>query len=76
MQDAIAATKIEMTEQEAMQLAPDIKHFRKMHGRVPNHRSKEPRERRMGEALLWLQKKHAEYKAQQRQARELGGWDD
>ncbi|AEX68917.1 DEAD/DEAH box helicase [Corynebacterium diphtheriae] len=76
VQDAIAATKIEMTEQEAMQLAPDIKHFRKMHGRVPNHRSKEPRERRMGEALLWLQKKHAEYKVQQRQARELGGWDD
>ena len=76
VQDAIAATKIEMTEQEAMQLAPDIKHFHQMHGRVPNHRSKEPRERRMGEALLWLQKKRAEYKAQQRQAGEVGGRDD
>lgn len=76
VQDAIAATKIEMTEQEAMQLAPDIKHFHQMHGRVPNHRSKAPRERRMGEALLWLQKKRAEYKAQQRQAGEVGGRDD
>ncbi|RAV32233.1 ATP-dependent helicase [Corynebacterium heidelbergense] len=53
--DAIIASKVEVTEEEAIQAAPRIKAFFRMHGRRPDHRSDDPVERRLGEVTLWLQ---------------------
>lgn len=55
IQDAIAISKIEITAEEALALFPKIQQFQKIHGRKPNMRSNDPTERRLGEALVWLQ---------------------
>ncbi|RIX33177.1 ATP-dependent helicase [Corynebacterium falsenii] len=61
--DVIAASKVEVTEEEAIQAVPKIKAFVQMNGRRPDHRSDEPTERRLGEITLWLQAKKRERKA-------------
>lgn len=61
--DVIAASKLEVTEEEAIQAVPKIKAFVQMNGRRPDHRSDEPTERRLGEITLWLQAKKRERKA-------------
>lgn len=61
--DVIAASKVEVTEEEAIQAVPKIKTFVQMNGRRPDHRSDEPTERRLGEITLWLQAKKRERKA-------------
>lgn len=60
IQDAIDATRIEITEEEALILWPKIKEFFRMRGEKPSVRSGDPLERRMAEALLFLQKKRQE----------------
>jgi hypothetical protein len=60
VQDAIDATRIEITEPEALILWPKIKDFVRSAGEPPDFRSSDPLERRMAEALLYLQKQRRE----------------
>lgn len=65
VQDAIAATKVEITEDEALATWPKIQQFSKVQGRRPNIRSEDPIEKRYAEVLVWLQRKKTETEAQQ-----------
>lgn len=60
IQDAIDATRIDIEEPEALILWPKIQEFVRHHGEKPNVRSSDPLERRMAEALLFLQKQRRE----------------
>jgi len=60
IQDVIEATRVQMTDEEAIVLWPKIKDFVQTQGREPNIVSLDPLERRMAEALVYL-------KAQRRQ---------
>lgn len=60
IQDAIDATRVEITEEEALILWPKIKEFYRLRGERPSVRSEDPLEHRMAEALLFLQKKRQE----------------
>jgi hypothetical protein len=60
IQDAIDATRIEISEEEALILWPKINEFVRLRGERPNIRSADPLERRMAEALLFLQKQRRE----------------
>lgn len=66
IQDTITATRIEITEEEALLLWPKIQQFAKVNRRQPDVRSDEPTEKRYAEALLFLRKKKREHEAQQR----------
>lgn len=55
IQDVIDATRIEITEEEARILWPKVNAFVREHGVRPSVRSEDPLERRMAEALLFLQ---------------------
>jgi len=50
----IRATRIAMTEKEAVMLYDRILDFKKQHNRMPDHASANPMERRMAEAVDWL----------------------
>lgn len=50
----IQATKIDMTEDEAIILWPKIKEWRERTGEVPNLQSFDPKEKRMAEAIVFL----------------------
>lgn len=52
--DAIEATRIEMTEAEAVILWPKIKRFHERHGRAPSRTGHDPHERRMADAVVFL----------------------
>lgn len=52
--DHIQATKIEMTEKEAILLWPKIKEWRVRTGEAPNIHSFDPKEKRMAEAIVFL----------------------
>ena len=54
IQDAIEATRIKMTPDEAMLLWPKIKEFVENRGHHPRITSEEPLERRMAEAIIYL----------------------
>lgn len=60
IQDTIEATRVQMSDEEAILLWPKIKDFVKAHGREPNIASLDPLERRMADAVVYL-------KAQRRQ---------
>ncbi|MCX7208427.1 MAG: ATP-dependent helicase [Proteobacteria bacterium] len=60
IQDTIEATRVQMSDEEAVLLWPKIKDFVKTQGREPNTNSLDPLERRMADALVYL-------KAQRRQ---------
>ncbi|MCT2086198.1 ATP-dependent helicase [Microbacterium enclense] len=66
IQDTITATRIEISEEEALLLWPKIQQFAKVNRRQPDVRSDDPTEKRYGEALLFLRKKKREHDAQQR----------
>ena len=66
IQDTITATRIEITEEEALLLWPKIQQFAKVNRRQPDVRSDDPTEKRYAEALLFLRKKKREHEAQQR----------
>jgi superfamily II DNA or RNA helicase len=54
IQDTIEATRIQMSEEEALTIWPKIKTFVKSHSREPNSSSIDPLERRMADALIYL----------------------
>ena len=58
--DAITATRIEVTEEEALATWPKIQQWAKVNGRKPNVRAEEPTEKRYAEVLLFLQRKKQE----------------
>ena len=60
IQDAIDTTRIDIGEAEALILWPKIQDFVRRSGDRPNIRSSDPLERRMAEALLFLQKQRRE----------------
>lgn len=60
IQDTIEATRVQMSDEEAILLWPKIKEFVKTHGKEPNLNSLDPLERRMADAVVYL-------KAQRRQ---------
>lgn len=64
IQEAIDETRIDITEEEARLLWPKIKQFRIEKGVKPSVRSDDPIERRMAEALLFLQKQVREQNLQ------------
>ncbi|HEY5288123.1 MAG TPA: DEAD/DEAH box helicase [Solirubrobacteraceae bacterium] len=56
IQDVIDSTRIDITEDEARILWPKVNAFMRKTGRPPNIRSEDSQERRIAEALLFLQK--------------------
>ncbi len=60
IQDAIDEMRVDITGDEAKILWPKIEHFVKEQGRKPDLRSHDPLERRMAEAVLFLQKQKRE----------------
>lgn len=52
--ETIQATRIVMTDDEAMLLWPKIKEFNRLHGRAPSNQSSDAMEARMGDALIYL----------------------
>jgi superfamily II DNA or RNA helicase len=60
IQDAIDSTRLSISEEEALLLWPKVQRFVTDHGDKPSVRSNDPLERRMAEALLFLQKKRRE----------------
>lgn len=66
IQDTITATRIQITEDEALLLWPKIQQFKKVNLREPSLRSDEPTEKRYAEALAFLRKKKRELEAQRK----------
>lgn len=60
IQEAIAATRIDVTEEEAELLWPKINLFFELHGRKPDITSRNEQEKRMAEILAYLQRKKRE----------------
>ena len=60
IQDEIDSTRLDITEEEALILWPKVNAFNREHGKPPSVHSDNPLERRMGEALLYLQKQRKE----------------
>ncbi|WP_331775945.1 DEAD/DEAH box helicase [Sulfurospirillum sp. 1612] len=56
IQESIEATRIEMTQEEAVILYKKIPAFQNEHGRMPNINSNDFTEKRMAEALIYLNK--------------------
>lgn len=54
--DAIASTRVEISEEEALALFPKIQSWVKVNSRRPDVRSDDPTEKRYAEALLFLQR--------------------
>lgn len=63
IQDTITATRIQITEEEALLLWPKVQQFKKVNLREPSLRSDEPTEKRYAEALAFLRKKKRELEA-------------
>ena len=64
IQDTISSNRIQMTEEETVALWPKIQQFHKVNRRRPDLRSEDQTERRLAEALLFLQKLKREREAQ------------
>ena len=63
--DAITATRIEVTDDEAMICWPKIQNWAKVNGRKPDVRSEDPTEKRFAEILLYLQRRKQQHQADQ-----------
>lgn len=74
--DAITATRIEVTDEEALTLWPKIQAWAKVNGRKPDVRSEDSTEKRYGEVLLFLQRKKQQHLAAQRTAEAHGRVND
>lgn len=66
IQDTITATRVEVTEEEALALFPKIQNWVKVAARRPDVRSDDPIEKRYAEVLLFLQRKKQAHQAAQR----------
>lgn len=62
--DAIAATRVEITEEEALALFPKIQQWAKVHGRRPDRRSEDSREKYYANVLVFLQRLKQQHQAQ------------
>ncbi|MBP1325050.1 superfamily II DNA or RNA helicase [Leucobacter exalbidus] len=71
--DAISATRIEFTEEEALALVPRIKNWIKVNGRKPDSRAEDPTEKRHAEALIWLQRAKQKLEADKRATEMMAG---
>lgn len=60
IQEAIASTRIDVTEEEAELLWPKIKLFFEVRGRKPDINARDEQEKRMAEVLAYLRRKKAE----------------
>lgn len=60
IQEAIASTRIDVTEEEAELLWPKIKLFYEARGHKPDINSRDEQEKRMAEVLAYLRRKKAE----------------
>ncbi|MEY8814953.1 DEAD/DEAH box helicase [Micrococcus luteus] len=69
--DTIAATRVEISEEEALALFPKIQQWAKVNGRRPDRRSEDPTEKRYAEVLAFLQRLKQQRLAQ-KQAEEAG----
>lgn len=65
--DAITATRVQITGEEALAAWPKIQAWAKVNGRKPDVRSEDPTEKRYGEILLFLQKIKQAREAAQRE---------
>jgi hypothetical protein len=65
IQEAIAATRIDVTEEEAELLWPQIQIFFELHGRKPDINSRHDKEKRLAEVLAYLQRKKREHMDQE-----------
>lgn len=54
IQESIEATRIQMSEEEAILLWPKINHFMQTKGKQPDLNSNDPLEKRMAEAIVFL----------------------
>ncbi|OHT45627.1 DEAD/DEAH box helicase [Flavobacterium tructae] len=63
IQETIDATRIEMTEEEAVVLWPKIKNWRAKTGTEPSIQSFDPQEKRMAEAVIYLREQLRKKKA-------------
>jgi len=63
IQETIDATRIEMTEEEALILWPKIKNWRARTGTEPSIQSFDPQEKRMAEAIIYLREQLRKKKA-------------
>ncbi|MDK7160511.1 ATP-dependent helicase, partial [Pauljensenia sp. UMB3104] len=64
IQDAIAATRITLKPEEAMEMWPAITDWVKVNGRRPDVRSDDPTEKLYAEGLLILQREKAKHDAE------------
>ena len=69
--DTIASTRLEISEEEAIALFPKIKQWAKVHGGRPDRRSQDPTEKYYAEVLTYLQRLKQRRQAQQQAAAEL-----
>lgn len=67
IQDSITATRVEITEEEALAVWPKIRQWSKLNGR-PDVRSDDPTEKRYAEIVLYLQRKKQQREAAKRAA--------
>jgi hypothetical protein len=65
IQEAIAATRIDVTEEEAELLWPKIKLFHELRGHKPDINSRNEQEKRMAEVLAYLRRKKQEILSQE-----------
>lgn len=61
--DALRSTRIEVSEQEAVLMYPEIIAYKEQHGEWPSQDSINPKVARMGEIYLWLRVRKAKNKA-------------
>lgn len=61
IQESIEATRVQMTDEEAMILWPKVKTFVTTNGKEPDLNSNDPLERRMADAIVYLKKKRREH---------------
>ncbi len=74
IQDSITATRVEVTEEEALAAWPRIQQWAKLNGR-PNVRSEDPTEKRYAEILLFLQRQKQQRATEARAAATAEGGD-
>ncbi|MEA2100835.1 MAG: DEAD/DEAH box helicase [Campylobacterota bacterium] len=63
IQDSIELTRIKMTQEEAIVLYPKVQIFHKEHNKLPNIKSQNANEKRLAEAILFLNELKRERKA-------------
>lgn len=66
IEGAIAATRVDISEEEAVALWPKIQQWVKVNGRRPDRSSDDPTEKHYAEVLLFLQRRKQQRDAQQR----------